>query len=57
MAKIWVDPSPAGWQYGFPKLYDEDKDGPSITEWMIKEGYPRSLAYECITRQWAATNE
>jgi calcineurin-like phosphoesterase family protein len=38
----WVDP-PSGWRYGFPKLYDPAKDG-NVTEWMIRSGYPESLA-------------
>jgi hypothetical protein len=38
----WVDP-PRGWRYGFPKLYDPQKDGPML-EWMIANGYPEQLA-------------
>lgn len=38
----WVDP-PSGWQYGFPRLYDPEKDG-NITEWLIANGYPKKLA-------------
>jgi hypothetical protein len=38
----YVDP-PSGWRYGFPKLYDPLKDGP-MREWMIANGYPKSLA-------------
>lgn len=38
----WVDP-PSGWRYGFPKLYDPEKDGP-VTEWLIRNGYPETLA-------------
>ena len=37
--KVWVDP-PMGWKFGFPLIYDPDKDG-DITEWMIKCGYPK----------------
>jgi hypothetical protein len=36
--KYWVDP-PSGWMYGFPKVWDEDMDGPLPT-WLGKEGYP-----------------
>lgn len=48
----WVDP-PRGWVYGFPKVYDEEKDGPSIQAWLIKQGYPEDeeIAY---LRTWPA---
>ncbi len=45
--KIWVDP-PSGWQYGFPKVYDEEVDGPML-EWLKKEGYPEEPTY---IRSW-----
>lgn len=38
----WVDP-PSGWMYGFPRLYDPQKDGP-LREWMVANGYPKALA-------------
>ena len=37
---IMIDP-PSGWMYGFPKLYDKDKDG-TMWEWLVREGYPQS---------------
>lgn len=49
----WVDPND-GWHYGFPKLYDPDKDG-DMKEWLTLEGYPiDQLLY---TRCWYATEE
>ena len=57
MAKIWVDPSPGGWRYGFPKLYDKKKDGPDLKEWLVKQGYPRDLADVGIVRQWNYSEE
>jgi len=35
---IWVDP-PGGWRYGFPAIYDPEKDG-QMSEWIVKKGYP-----------------
>lgn len=37
--KYYIDP-PSGSYYGFPKVWDEKLDG-DITEWMIREGYPK----------------
>jgi hypothetical protein len=36
--KIWVDP-PEGWKYGFPAIYDPDKDG-QLSDWVVRKGYP-----------------
>jgi hypothetical protein len=36
--KTIIDP-PSGWKYGFPKPYDEEKDGP-IEEFLRTSGYP-----------------
>lgn len=33
-----IDP-PSGWQYGFPRLYDDLQDG-SLREFLIRHGYP-----------------
>jgi len=41
---IWVDP-PEGWKYGFPAIYDHEKDG-QLSEWIVKRGYPISLIQE-----------
>ena len=30
---IWVDP-PEGWKYGFPAIYDPEKDG-QMSDWII----------------------
>jgi hypothetical protein len=43
--KIWVDP-PAGWKYGFPKVFDLETDG-DMTQWMLKEGYPQREIDSC----------
>ena len=43
--KIWVDP-PAGWKYGFPKVYEQETDG-DMTQWMLKEGYPQREIDSC----------
>jgi len=54
--KIWVDP-PSGWRYGFPRVYNENTDGP-ILEWMVKCGYPQPLIDDYgdhfYMRQWHA---
>ena len=44
MKNIWVDP-PSGWKYGFPKIATE-KDQNNINEWLIANGYPRTLIDE-----------
>jgi hypothetical protein len=52
--KIWVDP-PAGWKYGFPKVYEQETDG-DMTKWMLKEGYPQREIDSCgnhfYVRMW-----
>jgi hypothetical protein len=35
---IWVDP-PEGWKYGFPAIYDPEKDG-QMSDWIVRKGYP-----------------
>jgi len=35
---IWVDP-PEGWRYGFPAIYDPEKDG-QMSDWIVRKGYP-----------------
>jgi len=35
---MWVDP-PEGWKYGFPAIYDPEKDG-QMREWIVRKGYP-----------------
>lgn len=37
MAKFWVDP-PSGWQFGFPKVWDSERDNP-VDEWLLEQGY------------------
>jgi hypothetical protein len=52
--RSWVDP-PSGWKYGFPKIWDRDKN-PNMYEWLIQEGYPKtlieSLGKQFYVRQW-----
>jgi len=35
---LMIDP-PSGWLYGFPRKYNEEKDGP-LDEFLIHHGYP-----------------
>ena len=57
--KIWVDP-PAGWKYGFPKVYDKEVDG-DCTAWMLKNGYPQKEIVTCgnyfHVRMWEYVDE
>jgi len=46
---IWVDP-PEGWKYGFPAIYDPEKDG-QMSEWIISKGYPVQIIKE-YGEQW-----
>ncbi len=45
MSKMYIDP-PAGWKYGFPKVYDKAVDG-DCTAWMLKNGYPQKEIVSC----------
>jgi len=47
---IWVDP-PKGWKYGFPAIYDPEKDG-QLSDWVVRKGYPLSLIKE-YGESWA----
>jgi hypothetical protein len=53
---IWVDP-PEGWRYGFPAIYDPEKDG-VMRDWIISKGYPVKLIQEYgdvwAVRCWSA---
>lgn len=51
---FWVDP-PQGWRYGFPKLYVPAKGG-DMTEWMIRNGYPETLARKGLPCTFTATD-
>jgi hypothetical protein len=31
---------PWGWEYGFPKVWDVDRD-PNLFEWLVQQGYPQ----------------
>lgn len=49
MAKFWIDPND-GWQYGFPKIWDEEHDKP-VPEWMVQEGWPADKEVHYV-RSW-----
>ena len=46
---IWVDP-PEGWKFGFPAIYDPEKDG-QMSDWIISKGYPIQIIKE-YGEQW-----
>ena len=46
---IWVDP-PEGWKFGFPAIYDPEKDG-QMSDWIISKGYPVQIIKE-YGEQW-----
>jgi hypothetical protein len=54
--KIWVDP-PEGWKYGFPAIYDPEKDG-QMSEWIVRKGYPlltiKEYGEQWMVRCWPA---
>lgn len=56
--KLWVDP-PEGWKFGFPKVYDDARDG-DIYDWIAAQGYPQELIDSCGTyfhiRYWPTDN-
>jgi len=56
MQKMWVDP-PAGWRYGFPRVYDPAVDNPDMRVWLWTNGYPeRDLDFACnYLRMWEFT--
>jgi hypothetical protein len=37
---LMIDP-PAGWRYGFPKVYDNDPAKQSLPDWLLANGYPQ----------------
>lgn len=51
-----IDPSPAGWMYGFPKPYDNPQNIP-IDEWVVQNGYPKHLVEVAVYRFWELTPE
>lgn len=38
---VWIDP-PSGWKFGFPKIYDREKN-PDFNKWLIDNGYPQGM--------------
>jgi len=49
---VWVDP-PSGWQYGFPKIYDQQ--GINLAAWLALQGYPQKLIELDHVRYWEAS--
>jgi hypothetical protein len=57
--KKWIDP-PSGWKYGFPRVFDTEKDG-DMYEWLTANGYPEkvreSYGEYFYIRQWLTDEE
>lgn len=57
--RLFIDP-PKGWLYGFPKIWDEEKDG-HFEEWLVSQGYPaqmiKNYGEAFFVRQWVAEDE
>ena len=54
--RLWVDP-PSGWMYGFPKIWEPEKDGNVIT-WLVRNGYPEKEATDLgYVRYWDAKED
>jgi hypothetical protein len=53
----WCDP-PAGWKYGFPKMWDGEGD---YFKWLVAEGYPQAeidkMGKYFFSRYWEASEE
>ena len=41
----WIIDPPQGYLFGFPKVWDADKE-PSVYKWMVSEGYPQDNVAE-----------
>lgn len=58
--KLWIDP-PSGWQYGFPKIWDSEKDSRDSLVWLVDNGYPQELIDQLgdmfYTQQWSADDD
>ena len=58
-SRIWIDP-PQGWRWGFPKVYDPNKDGNPV-KWLVAQGYPQAevdaLGANFHWRQWEVEPE
>ena len=49
--RMWVDPN-EGWRWGFPKIWEPEKDG-NVRAWLIRNGYPEAeLQRIDIVRYW-----
>ena len=45
----YCDP-PDGWKYGFPKVVPDEARGKGFNQWLIDNGYPKSLIEQCGDR-------
>jgi len=64
MKKLWIEPTPLGWAYGFPRLVPDDawymdgkeprfrEDQFDVNEWMVQQGYPRKLLEQNKLRKY-----
>ena len=52
MSLRWID-IPSGWMHGWPKLYDENKDG-EFQQWLKDNGCPDDVEF---IRSWNTTPE
>lgn len=52
--RVWVD-VPQGYLYGFPKIYEEEHDGP-LADWIYRSGYPHNKEIH-YTRSWQARED
>ena len=50
---VWIDP-PSGWKYGFPCLWDRDKQ--TYEELLKEHNYPKEW-YDLPCRMWHPTEE
>ena len=52
MTRYYIDP-PEGYLYGFPAVYDDEKDG-STQEFMRSKGVPEDVIALGFVRYWLA---
>lgn len=65
MTKVIMCDPPSGWKYGFPKPMPEEFHNKdirfSISEWLVKEGYPQyeidAVGDHFNCRYWETNNE
>ena len=54
--KVWIDP-PMGWMYGFPAIWDEEKE--TYIEMLIRYGYPEDQVEFALgySRMWTVNED